>query len=527
MIPFLVIAGVAGLTLLSTGCEISIPLRETFPKNPPPEDDLAHVPCQVKAEPVLSFDAPSLEKNQLEAKKSQLVADLRAMRKINPRFLCGLEEIAVVEHKGFLKKPTENSKLAVEVDNEVLAYGTSPILDLLFGGKSVDDCSGFYDSYSRKITLSLDDYSRYVLFHEIGHHVHNLGILAATAQQFTSIGWVQDSENNLWARKGKPEDTKIFLRPYAAKDPKEDFADTFGFATAYPVVAGMRFFIQGAAEKNTPLHKKLDTLYRALDSFPPIQPVELQVADPFRLDFDPLPKTDGSYLYLYHDQKELWSRFNLVEMKWEGETKDVPNGILLDELLAKYKIQDDRIFIPEPLVIGGELAYFHNTKDGVELKSVHQDGKTLQLGRWKIPSEFSERMILPIEDGFLLVATAMRKDGKDGVVALTTFYLSKNSEKVREGETLNFPGLPDGKDPIRLTLPVRWGDLILFPSEDLTFFLAYRLSTDKFFLLEPTQMPSGAKIKKLHQLFGYREKLVALGVNQDGEYILAPLELKF
>lgn len=194
-----------------------------------------------------------------------LKADLAMMRKLNPVFLCSLEPIE-------MRGDVEFKKL-----------------------ESNPDAVAHYDPASRVIRIG--SYSRQNLFHEIGHHVHNLGVYSSVVNDFTALSWLRDREGATYRPKGNGED--FFWRDYSKKNIREDWADVFALATASPLEMGLLASLDPPLLEDTPFRRKLNRVSQIAPVHFATEPVRISLGNPERLPNSDNQILDGEGLYLF------------------------------------------------------------------------------------------------------------------------------------------------------------------------------------------------------------------------------------
>lgn len=215
--PLPILAGVVllgALAGLTGGCAARHPESET-PKEPsgaPGAEALAKAPREV-SDPCPSDREIPVERGAFFSGASRPLdvhGDLKALRRLNPRFLCGLERITVYPFTDALGNPCE------------------------IESKKVRGC---YDPPRKMIYIDEVDYDSHVLFHEVGHHLERSAGRYLHLDwnnyfsEFLAFSWRHDrAQGTLKPRKAHGD--LLFATAYATVSPREDFAETFAAAVA-------------------------------------------------------------------------------------------------------------------------------------------------------------------------------------------------------------------------------------------------------------------------------------------------------
>ena len=488
MIPLIVIAG---LGLLATGCEVMVDLhpRTPFPEKSDPNDALSHDPCSLKGIPDVVYLDPQLDAVSLEAKKREVFRDLEAMKKINPGFLCGLDRIELMGHDSYFKAEGRAESRGVYHPSRTYNFQFA-----LFQKLPVQ---------KNFIRLDISEYDRFALFHEIGHHVHNLGIFAPTISQFKAL-----SQNlyagEVWKAAAIAKDKNIFISPYAAKNSEEDFGESFAYATVYPLSAGMRFYLPSSPEKNGILGKKITLIAKEMNLPIATRSMNFKFGEPIELGFHPydIRQDESGALFLYLDQNQ-WMKFNISEGKLEGKTDGT-------------KLLTVSLDSPYAFLRGETLSYFKLDKERVTLQNYDpRDNKNQVLQSWELPYEIEPIQILKREDSEHYLIEGLPSGG-GGVRILS---LVKGAAQAEEE---NSPAFQEKEKTTQFSKPAMLGNLLVQATKDFRF-LSYDLEKKDFFVAE-SDPASTPKMDSVKRLFSYRGHLVALATAKNGKSVLIPME---
>ncbi len=546
MLPLLIvgIAAVGGLAL--AGCA-SVPRREHYPETPSPDDPLAQDPCSVQSQPdIVLVQSIPMNAAQQRSWIRRIAGDFGDLERINPQFLCGLTRLELMDQKEF-SKVEENP-----------------------------DTRGHYDSQNRVIRIQ--QYSRKTLFHEIGHHIHNLGILAPTIRQSRALGWLPQEKGE-----GLPM-TGFFFSEYSKKNPKEDWAETFALMSAFPLEIGMRVYYPSPLKPRDPnrliplqvwqqdnpqdgynngtLKEKADLLYAQIP-FPKIlsHPVKLECGDARLLPPSQLAFTLGEDLHLYDEFSRIWSRIPADPKKGEV-LKDFPNfsvetgefaqvlrvaghivmidrsnymepsshgsgvGILLQgpgkSKMKKVKGEDGTI-LGELHPRGKEAAYFTRTDEGVEYKSLDPaTGRIRILAKWKMPNNFETLHVLVLENskGFAVIGRVRDQDLLQ-LVRVRAQAEDPQKHVLERGGDIHLPSWRTNEQ----LPPLRHGERILFPFRGFQF-LSYELRHNRFEILDPKIEGLPEDLSEIHGLFSHQGRLTAVGNDYKGMTLVFPITLR-
>ncbi len=444
----------AGLALLGgAGCT---PLfhRETFPTDPSPSDALAHNPCSVKREPeivVMDSGAPvnivngamvtDWKRSEMgnEAVLRSLRTDLRQIKRINPIFLCGLERLELYGEKDY---ETKFRKMLTAIE----------------GPHQFGLLRGHYDPEDRVIRLETWGFTRRGVFHELGHHVHNLGFYSKKAQDLISIGWNPSPKTESEIRKGKGD--RFFVSDYAETDPIEDFAETFTEAFADPLVAGLKYLLPNSPHADTPATKKIQQMNQLAPASVQIVEVPASIGEVIQLPASDFTLYEGSSLYLFQKVGDrlgtygqtMARRFDLSERQlteleetnvndfskivfgikrgpflvmigWETyfSFEQTYHSVLGPELISIHRESGEGIskfsedhpgkkVIGELIPHGDMVGFFVRNQNDHSLDFKEFDpvqGKASPLKSWQMPLDFTPLHVIPLNgaDDFIIIGS--------------------------------------------------------------------------------------------------------------------------
>ncbi|MFO1518697.1 MAG: hypothetical protein U1F57_03385 [bacterium] len=519
MIPF-ILAGIALVAL--AGCSSSAQgVRENYPENPEPDDVLSHDPCSVQKEPEIVITHPEWNPDQRKSFEKVLQRDLNSVRKLNPLFLCGLKRIEILDQESFGK-----------VD-------TNP------------DHAAHYSASERVIRI--DQYSSFIFFHEMGHHLHNLGLMAPTVREFKEIGWAQDAFGKLKPKQGADD----FFTLYASSSFQEDWAETFAAVNVAPLEVGLRVYLPPQLEPSPVLRKKLDLLYRDLHTslrletenarievgksvVLPSSEIQLSregrlyvqrshagwfsydLSDPSKVEAVPeLSKMDDRDLSLTQLQKAgpYWVMVNrngyFDRTSWGSGT-----GLLVFNAENGKKMptySKGEVFLGDLFESEGKLRYFRRQEGSIELKEFDpSSGEAKILKKWPSPEGFVPFHVLRPQAGEYIVL------GSSGDSSIQMYRFSDSSTSLKAGGRFEIPfGLGDSFLP-----PVRVGEKILIPLRSFHF-LSYDLKRGQFSVMSPTLNRVPSEYKELKQIAVREGKTFAVGVGKDGSTLVTPISLQF
>jgi len=525
LVPFIL----AGLALLGIGCTST---RKRFPENPEPDDVLAKDPCSVKKEPEITWinqkSSFQFKNNTLQA----LQSDMDHLRRINPNFLCGLERIELLGK------------------TEFHAANGDP------------HSNGHYSPESRVIRIK--KYSRSTLFHEIGHHLHNLGGFSSSLNHFIGMSWARNPHTSEWEAHNKGN--QFFVRDYAETDPLEDVACTFSAAFAHPLTAGLHYYISPAEMKSTPVGDKVALMY-SIAPFPlnqetvKIQLGETQFTTPSQMEF-----SSGNEIHFYKTASRSWTSFSLKEQKVSETSPALDNlhPILgSGQTLVGTKTQGHTViiisnrkenihgpamglkilnlktgksegslspsgkkdnFIGELIPHGQKLAFFTRNNNRLEINVMDLKKGTSQVqNSLKFPQGFIPLHVVPFKgvDEFMVFGAL------DHQQTMQAFKVQRNPKDPKQfilqaGATFDKPN--DIMD--QMNWPVKVGERIIFPFSSFHFF-SYHPKKDQFSLLNPQNLKQ-APMENLKSLVVHEGQAYAVGqLVKDGPTAVVPINFEF
>jgi hypothetical protein len=529
MVPLLIIGGLAIVGLI--GCSPAEMPREAFPENPSQDDLLAHDPCSLKSEPdIFVHDAKGNPENQANILR-RLQADLGGMRRINPVFTCGLDRIELLGDAEFAEEDRDHP-----------------------------EANGHYDPSQRAIRIR--KYSMKTLYHEIGHHLQNLGILAPLVNEVRSEAWWRDPDGPSWRKKGVGE--RFFISDYAMKDPLEDWAETFSYGTAYPLEVSLAVYASPRRGNPDPLRRKFDAVYEKIPAKFNIEPVSFQLGKEIPLGPIQSPFIDGEGLYLYQPEKKIESRVDLSDPNRKevvpafagfnlgGEDSDMVFGtrignrwVILDRMnyldptshgsgtgfivinqegktLARYL--ENETYLGEMFLQGDRVGYFNRTRDALELKEFDpQKVQSEVKQRWSLPVDFTALHVIRINEleDFAVVGY-WRERNALGVFRGKRDPSSSAMIQLKEEGQAGFPNWLLSS----LRLPLKMGERLIFPTEDFQW-ISYDLEKGVFSVLKPEVDASHGGSLKLDRVLKSGIRSFLLERNPGDQASLVPVEIQF
>jgi len=553
----LILFGMAPLVLGLGGCAETPPPRENYPDNPPPEDVLAKDPCSVKQEPEIAFAGSEISSDEQEAWKKIVQGDLQTIRKVNPVFLCGLNRIQFMDQISFEKE------------------------------KSNPDTVAFYSEKKREIHIKR--YSPEILYHELGHHLHNLGLVAPIVRDFRATAWLPKGDGD-WQRRN---DDSLFLTQYSKKSYLEDWAEHFAYLTAHPLEIGLSVAVpspidlQGrdlqeidsfvAGEKDMVLalqhpetmQHRLELMTDKID-FPsvPLEKFSVHLAPSHPLPPADLLMMEGNTILSYKDRDKRWEETSLdnLEAGKKLESQAIPElksiGWGKGEVYQKKTLGDLQVIV-------GRMNYFSSQSRGSGIgflvwdkkngsaKPFHPPGMQAilgemqdmkgQLGFFNAIGETLSMQSFNPRDGSVtkLFSIALPR----GFNALHVIPLPGNREYLvlggRHGqETIEMLKVsPDAKDEKGFTVksldtinmpawresdlevPALQGNHLILPLKTFQF-LNFDLNSNRFSLIDPQFDRKPQEFVSLKKIVSQKDRLYVLGTGRNGESLISPIDFK-
>lgn len=464
--------------------------RIDFPLDPEPNDILAHDPCSVRQAPdIFIWETEPQRMNKAET-AYRLYSDLARLRRINPLFPCGLEKIQIVGQRN----------ITVRAEN--------------------DNVFGYYEPDERSISIATSKNANGVtiygqmdltVYHETGHHVHNLGIVSGIIKEALQHTWTIDTD--IRSADKSCDALNCFVSLYAMTDALEDWADTFALVIWNPLgtAAALTFDIH---EPNR--FKLAQKVYTAFDIFPK------QVRRYLSMRFGtakPLPHSDllidtDTTVYLMsadnhslslHDAASGSEARHVVHQSKKvlkhyssHANQNAAYGARVGDLLALYgrrhyftasndyrstgiqflPLHGGPMATPNPIhpegIFGSiqrlddrTLGYFTRERAQINYWSYHiKDGHTQKVTDWPVSEAFTPTHVMPLNNGrgdFLVVGYQ-----RDLVPSLGTQIKAYRLSRAMRGANHGVAEAGDAyslstSDAEHLLTPVRVDNLILFP----------------------------------------------------------------
>lgn len=522
-------------------------------KAPPPIKPRNWDPCTRKKFPKLVIAAPqhSLEKGKQTL--ARIEADLRMITKINPRFVCGLDRIELLE--------------PIDLDPNARLYPHG---------------EAHYDW--PKPVIQIKHYSTLGLVHMIGHHIYHTGSFDLPEQFSTNLLY-----NYRLHLSPLPQRSQLLDRV------REEWAIIFSASIAYPMEAALRAYLEpheppdfkyfGRVGRGTALslgwiypdipRESIDLVYDKVHSPLPIQAAKAVIGNPVLGPRSETEIFDGKSLWLQIDagtdpnkpriRLTKWLRLNLDTGKIEETRSDFPvyppiafspgesfsvSGVSYTERLDNYLIianrgsgysprttrspgagftvvdlknggqtqyLDDDAWLGQFLRRGDKLSYFKRIPDGLEMKTFDPKNGDLQSVRqWETKGVLPVHVV-PLDGEKDLAVLAAVENSEDEFQLLRIKQTQNNAPskprfKIHYGDRIRIP--PHRQDLLRP--PFKLGEKLLFPLSSFHF-IGYDLNADRFSLINPDFEGDPMLAYPLREVIQHNGQLYAIAKSKDDD----------